>query len=298
MLATARHTAVVLLKSSHAGPGLAVTTVAVVLGFGVGLSPDRLALVALAVWANQLSVGISNDWLDADRDRQVGRTDKPVARGEITRRTARNAAFMTAAGAILLTIPLGWAATATHTVFIASAWAYNLGLKRTVFSVLPYLLSFGILPVIVTLALPTPSGAAPWAIGAGALLGVAAHFANVLPDLADDRATAVRGFPHRLGQTATVVGTWIVLGAAGVLVFLGSAGALGSRASSATGHEVSHSGAGLTQWIGLAVTLGIAASGTVLGFTRSPSRLAFQLIIAAALITVVLLALAGERLLA
>jgi 4-hydroxybenzoate polyprenyltransferase len=33
----------------------------------------------------------------------------------------------------------------------------------------------------------------------GALLGVGAHLLNVLPDLADDEATGVRGLPHRLG---------------------------------------------------------------------------------------------------
>jgi hypothetical protein len=52
--------------------------------------------------------------------------------------------------------------------------------------------------VLVTLALPEPALASPWAFAAGALLGVAAHFANVLPDLDDDRATGVRGLPQSL----------------------------------------------------------------------------------------------------
>ena len=307
MPASARHTAVALLKSSHPGPGLAVTAVAVILGVGVGLSPERLLLLGAAVWANQLSVGISNDWIDADRDRHVGRTDKPVARGDITAHTARNAAVATAVVAVALTLPFGWGATAAHSVFLSSAWSYNVGLKRTLFSVIPYLLSFGLLPVIVTLALPTPVGAAPWAIGAGALLGAAAHFANVLPDLGDDQRTGVRGLPHRLGQTGTVLGTWLALAIASALVFLGSTGALdpagtgGPAWPDAAGSD-GGSGAGPAQWIGLIVTLGIAASGTILGLTRPPSRLSFQLIIAAALITVALLALAlapaGPRLLA
>ncbi|MBC7518858.1 MAG: UbiA family prenyltransferase [Microbacteriaceae bacterium] len=296
-----RRITVALLKSSHPGPGVAVTLVAVLLGVGVGLPPERLLFVALAVWANQLSVGISNDWLDADRDRSVGRTDKPVARGDITAQTARTAALSTAAAAVVLTLPLGGATTVAHVGFIVSAWAYNLGMKRTIASVIPYLVSFGLLPLIVTLSLPTPSAAAPWAIGAGALLGAAAHFANVLPDLGDDRATGVRGFPHRLGQTGTVLGTWLVLAGAGVLVFLGASGAL-SRGTGGTGStpaaEAVAAIVSTAPLIGLVVTLAIAVFGTVLGLSRPPSRLSFQLIIAAALVTVALLALAGQHLLA
>ena len=84
-------------------------------------------------------------------------------------------------------------------VCVAAGWAYNLGLKRTWWSWLPYAVAFGALPAFVSLA--GPDGEAPpwWWPVAGALLGVGAHLLNVLPDLADDEATDVRGFPHRLG---------------------------------------------------------------------------------------------------
>lgn len=270
-----------LLLSSHPGPGAAVTLVAVVLGIGVGLEPWRVVVLGLAVLCNQWSVGLSNDWIDAGRDAAVGRLDKPVAQGWIAAATVRNTAFATAAAAILLTLPLGPLATLAHAVFILSAWAYNLGLKRTSLSVLPYLLSFGLLPLVVTLSLPTPSAAAPWAIALGALLGAAAHFANVLPDLEDDRATGVRGLPHRMGRRASGIATYLVLAAASVVALLGPAGAIG-----------------WLQWVGLALGLGIAIAGILLVLTRPSGRLLFQLIIAAALVDVVLLVLAGQRLLA
>lgn len=270
-----------LLLSSHPGPGAAVTLVAVVLGIGVGLEPWRVVVLGLAVLCNQWSVGFSNDWIDADRDAAVGRLDKPVARGWIARSTVRNAAFATAAAAILLTVPLGALATIAHTAFILSAWGYNIGLKTTLFSVLPYLVSFGMLPLVVTLALPTPAAAAPWAMTLGALLGCAAHFANVLPDLEDDRATGVRGLPHRMGRRASGIVTYLVLAAASVVALLGPAGPIG-----------------WLQWTGLALGLGIATAGIVLVLTRPPGRLLFQLIIAAALVDVALLVSSGQRLLA
>ena len=274
-------TAVALALSTHPGPTVAVTLVTAVLGIGAGLDAGRIALVTLAVLANQVSVGLSNDWIDARRDAAVGRLDKPIARGWISAATVRAASAVTVVIAVLLTLPLGWGATLVHVVFIASAWSYNLWLKRTPFSVLPFVVSFGLLPALVTLSGVPPVPAAWWALGAGALLGVAAHVANVLPDLADDAATGVRGMPHRLGVRASGLVIAGSLAAASALIVFGA----GARP---TGSD----------YAALAVTLALAATCALLAITRPPTRLLFQLIIAAALVDVVLLALSGSRLVA
>jgi 4-hydroxybenzoate polyprenyltransferase len=273
-----RTKAVALALSTHPGPALAVTVITVVLGIGVGLSPARLVLLAVAMLANQASVGLSNDWIDAERDRAVGRTDKPVALGHISPAAVRNAAWIAAAASVLLSLTLGWAAAAAQFVFIASAWTYNAGLKKTPLSVLPYIVSFGLLPTIVTLSLPTPSLATAWAFGVGALLGVAAHFANVLPDLDDDRATGVSGLPHRLGRRVTSILTYLVLLLAALLEFLGTGGT-----------------AFVPGVIGLAVNVIISVIGTVIA--ARPTRWHFRFIIAAALVDVAVLAFAGSRVL-
>jgi 4-hydroxybenzoate polyprenyltransferase len=83
---------------------------------------------------------------------------------------------------------------------VGSGWAYNLGLKRVVWSGLPYAIAFGALPAVITLALPDPQWPPAWMMAAGALLGVGAHLLNALPDLADDAQTGVHGLPHRLGS--------------------------------------------------------------------------------------------------
>lgn len=268
-----------LALSTHPGPGIAVAVIAVILGFGVGLEAWRLVLLGLAFLANQASVGLSNDWIDADRDRAVGRTDKPVAQGLIGAGAARNAAFVSAALAIVLTIPLGWPATVAHAVFIGSAWGYNTVLKSTPFSVLPYIVSFGLLPLVVTLALPQPAAASPWAMLAGALLGVSAHFANVLPDLRDDAATGIRGLPHRVGRRVTGLIIAGALAGASIALVLGPGPAP------------------LYQYVVLAGTVLLAIACAVLVIGRPGSRLIFRLIIVGALVDVVLLALSGNRLL-
>lgn len=269
-----------LALSTHPGPGVAVSLIAVVLGFGVGLEWWRLLLLGLAFLANQASVGLSNDWLDAERDRAVGRKDKPVAAGRIRAGTVRTAAFVTALLAVALTVPLGWAATAAHTAFILSAWSYNAGLKSTVVSVLPYVVSFGLLPLVVTLAAAEPALASPWAMAAGALLGVSAHFANVLPDLEDDRATGIRGLAHRAGPRTSGLVIAGSLAAASLCIVVG----LGDPPPAA--------------WAGLALSLVLAVGCAVLVLRGRSTRLIFRLIIAGALIDVVLLSIAGARILA
>jgi 4-hydroxybenzoate polyprenyltransferase len=256
-----------------------VAAIAVILGFGVGLEPWRLVLLGLAFLANQVSVGLSNDWIDADRDRAVGRTDKPVALGQVDAGIVRTSAFVAAGLAIALMIPLGWAATAAQLVFLTAGWAYNTVFKSSAFSVVPYIVGFGALPLAVTLALPSPSLASPWVLIAGALLGVAAHFANVLPDLDDDRATGVRGLPHRVGARASGLVIAVALAGASASIVLGPGPAPAF------------------DYVGLALSLLLAIGCAVLVLRGRSTRLVFRLIIAGALIDVLLLALSGARLL-
>lgn len=270
-----------LARSTHPGPTVAVTVITVLLGLGVGLGPAALVLLGLSMLTNQVSVGLSNDWIDAERDKAVGRRDKPVALGQVSVATVRAVAWAAAALSVLLMLPLGLPATIAQAVFIASAWAYNAGLKATAASVLPYLVSFGLLPAIVTLSLPQPSGAAWWALTAGALLGVAAHFTNVLPDLDDDRKTGVRGLPHRFGRRASGLVTFLALATATVLVVLGA-----------------NVAPPIVGWLGLLLGLAVSVLGAVLVLTRPPTRLLFQLIIAGAIINVALLAISGEAVIA
>jgi 4-hydroxybenzoate polyprenyltransferase len=269
-----------LARSSHPGPTAAVTVVGVVLAVAVGLPLDRLVLFGLALIANQLSIGWSNDWLDAAKDHAVGRTDKPIAAGEVSVSLVRTAAVVALVASVALTIPLGWAATLAQVVFLACGWGYNLGLKSTPLSVAAYAIGFGMLPLIASLALPDPALAAGWAVGAAALLGSAAHFANVLPDLEQDRATSVRGLPHLIGSrwSAVIIGASLL--AAAALVLWGPGAVDPVRA------------------VGAALVALLAIAGTVLALTATSKRLLFPMILGAVVVLVALLAVSGSRLLA
>src|SRR5689334_20305188 len=211
---------VALLKASHPEPGGAVTLAMTLLAVGVGHRGWSVLGVAAAIGATQLSVGWVNDWLDADRDRVAGRTDKPVASGVVSRRTVGVAGLAASLAIPLLGLPFGAAAAICVTLVGIFALLYDWPLKSTPLSVLPYLVAFGLMPAFVVLALPGHPWPPAWLVAAGALLGGGAHFANVLPDLADDAATGVVGLPHRLGATGSqFAAAFLLLGATLTLVF-------------------------------------------------------------------------------
>ncbi|MCJ1714295.1 UbiA family prenyltransferase [Curtobacterium sp. VKM Ac-2922] len=277
-----------LLASSHPGPTVTVTVLAAVIAAAVGHPVRLVVLVALTVVAGQLSIGLANDWIDADRDRAVGRSDKPVAQGHIAAGTVRNAAFGTAAAAVVLSLFLGPVAAVAHLVLVAAGWAYDAGLKRSIWSVAPFVVAFGLLPVVAVSAGPASQLPAPWAIGTGAVFGIAIHCTNVLPDLVDDAATGVRGFPHRLGlHAAGVVAFGALVVAAGLVLFGQLSG----------GDPVRGLGVVLAV-VGTVVVVVLAVVGVRLVLTGPPTRTLFRLVIASSLVLVVELGLAGARLVA
>jgi 4-hydroxybenzoate polyprenyltransferase len=218
------------------------------------------------VLCGQLSIGWSNDLVDLARDRAVDRSDKPLATGTVSARTVTVACAVAVGLCVLLSLACGWVAGLVHLGCTAAGWAYNLGLKATVWSWAPYALAFGGLPVFVWLAGDDP-GLPPWWLPlAAACLGVGAHLLNVLPDIDEDRATGVRGLPHRLGARRLPAASVVVLGAGSALVLLG---------------------ADVAAWAAIAGLVVVAVLGVVV--LRGRGRVPFVAAVGIALMDVVLL---------
>jgi protoheme IX farnesyltransferase len=271
-----------LVAASHPEPAAAVTAVSAALAVSSGRSAWGVVAVASAVAAGQLSVGWCNDYVDRDRDACAGRRDKPVGRGDLAPAVAARAAFVALAAVPLLSLLSGWRAAIVHCVAVALAWAYDLGLKSSKFSVVPYAIAFGLLPVFIVLGLPGSPSPPWWAPVAGALLGAGAHFTNTLPDLADDLATGVRGLPHRLGDARSRVASVVLLLAATVV--LGFAPGLPGSAGSVA-----------LLLLALAVVVALVIVGAVLG-RRAGSRAPFRTTLVVALVDVALLIARGRAL--
>ena len=272
-----------LWGSTHPGPALVVTALSLALGIATGLDAARLALLVASVFLNQLSVGLSNDAIDAGRDRAVGRTDKPIAAGVVSPRLALGVAVAAVVASLALSAVLGRGMLAAQAVFLAGAWAYNAGLKSTAFSLVPFLISFGIFPSFATLAAPGGGVAAGWAWIAGAALGAAVHLTNVLPDLDDDARTGVRGFPHRIGPRASAL-----LAVAGLFV-----GAVAVLVGPVAGNV---SEVGWLDWAFAAAVAVVAVATGVRALVRPPDRTVFRLVMLAALLLAAQLVASGQAL--
>ncbi len=274
MIAMGFTRAIALLKSTHPIPSFAVTTFTVLLAIGYGMPIERLVPVGLGILFQQFSVGLSNDWLDYERDNIVQRKDKPTARGEVSAKLVRNASVVSAGLALTLSSSLGWETALMMVAMLVVGWSYNLGLKSNSFSVVPYAVGFGILPIFVTLSLQPPQLPTWWVMLAASLLGISAHFANALPDLFDDRETGVRALPNILGQRFSALMIALAAFLASSLVVTQSPGLNPTVAIS-----------------GLVLTLILALSASALALREQPPRVIFHLLIAAAFVNVALLVL-------
>ncbi len=125
-----------------------------------------------AVLTGQLSIGWSNDLLDVRRDRAVHRTDKPLATGELAGVAGPGGLRAGASSrpcrcrSPAASRP-GWSSS----LCVAAGWAYNLGLKSTVWSWVPYAVAFGGPPGLRRRSPATATVPPLWVPVAGALLG-------------------------------------------------------------------------------------------------------------------------------
>ncbi|MFE1290663.1 UbiA family prenyltransferase [Streptomyces sp. NPDC058751] len=259
-----------LVRACHPGAVVAVTTLTAALAVITGRGAGGCVLAWAAVLAGQLSVGWCNDAFDARRDIATGRRGKPVADGSVGTGRVWAAAYTALALCVPLSFLNGFRAGAVHLAAVGAAWAYNLRLKATRWSWVPYALGFAALPAFVTLGLPGRPWPAWWVLGAGALLGIGAHLGDVLPDIRGDLATGVRGWPQRLGPDRARLLLPVPLVIASVLLALGPAGPPGRREVTA-----------------LALVFLVAVTGTVLG--RRRERLAFATAVVVAAVDVCLL---------
>jgi len=126
-----------------------------------------------------------------------------------------------AAMQVAASLPLGPAPLLLGVAASASAVAYDLWLSRTPFSVVPYLVSFGLLPLWIASGVGVGVervAAAPLIVGPFA---AAAHLANALRDFDGDALVGSRNLAQAIGRARAfrlawgiAVGVGLVVGAA------------------------------------------------------------------------------------
>jgi 4-hydroxybenzoate polyprenyltransferase len=188
-----------LLRASHFGPTFAVTLVSFLLAVSLWWEGPAY-VIAFGVFLGQLLVGWSNDLNDYQDDLKHNRVNKPLVSGQLSTKKLKLAIKIVAPMALVFNLfgPLGLKGGALYLFGVGMGVAYNFYFKLTLLSPLPYALAFAAL--VSSIVIATDQAVPIWLIAAGAILGVAAHFANVLKDLDQDLASGIKGLPQRLGK--------------------------------------------------------------------------------------------------
>ena len=191
-----------LLKASHFGPTMAVTVISLLLATNLWWEGPAF-IIAFGVFLGQLLVGWSNDLNDYQDDLKHNRVSKPLVSGQLSTKKLKLAIKIVAPMALVFNLfgPLGLKGGSLYLFGVGMGVAYNFYFKSTLLSPLPYALAFAAL--VSSIVIATDRSVPIWLICAGALLGVAAHFANVLKDLDKDLASEIKGLPQKLGKRAS-----------------------------------------------------------------------------------------------
>jgi 4-hydroxybenzoate polyprenyltransferase len=189
----------------HPAPAAAVTALSAALAAilaaegGGAVDVAAIALITASVAGSQIFTGATNDLTDQTRD-AILRPEKPLPAGDLS----ASAALWIAAGGLAIqvvtasrlgTIPLVLGVAAS-----GSALAYNLWLSRTPLSVVPYLVSFGLLPLWIAAGVGVPMERVAPAVLLVGPFAAAAHLANTLRDFDSDAALGSRCLAQVLGR--------------------------------------------------------------------------------------------------
>lgn len=214
-------------------------------------APGRFALMLLAMLGGQVALGAHNELCDREHDARH-QPEKPIPAGLVRPETVPPIV----AGGLLAALAAGWALGPWPLALLAlgtgSGFVYNLWLKRTPLSGIPYLIALPLLPIWTWLVMDAFEPRLLWLYPLGGSYVLAIHLAQSLSDVEGDRASGARGLAVMLGRARTRRLIWAIalatallmppgalllgerpiygaLAGAAVLVVLGGAALLGRR---------------------------------------------------------------------
>lgn len=198
-----------LLRLTHPLPTLLNAVAAAALVTVAGAPSNVAAQVALTMLGVHTFIGATNDYVDRHRDE--GRSDKPLARGQLPPRAAL---LMAAAG---LTTGLTAAAQVSALTLVLAVlgafvgFTYNVWMKHTALSWLPFAVGVSIIPAFAWSTVSSEIPAPILTLSLVALPGGAAlALQNSLADRALDAERGVRSAAVRLGE-ARALGALVAL---------------------------------------------------------------------------------------
>ncbi|MGI9157487.1 MAG: UbiA family prenyltransferase [Marmoricola sp.] len=218
-----------MLRATHPRQSVLTALVVAVAALFSGRPLREWLVAGAAVLVVKGILGLVNDVVDRERDAATGVTGKPgakpVAEGRLPAGNASFAAVCLMIIAIPLSLQNGYAAALALLGSLLAGLAYELRLRRTALSWLPWAVGFGLLPAFLSYGGWGAGlhGAPPtWAMTVlVALLGVGVHFLTSLPDLVADNKSGVRHLPLRLALKTGASRLLVISAAYTALVVVG-----------------------------------------------------------------------------
>jgi 4-hydroxybenzoate polyprenyltransferase len=204
-------------RLTHPFPSILDGVVSGAVAVLAGGAPDAAIRIGLAMTLLQLGIGTTNDLVDAPRDagRKAG---KPIPAGLVPRTGALALALACFGGGVALAGSVSAATALLALVVIAIGLAYDLRLKGTAWSWLPFAVGIPFLPVFGWVGAtgglhPVFAVLVPAAVVAGAGLAIG----NALVDVERDRAAGISSVALALGEGAAGAAGVALLGVVWVL---------------------------------------------------------------------------------
>ena len=203
---------VATIRLIHPAPAATVVALSAALGAILrrrpGLDPGwRLALTTLAVAGSQIMTGALNDWADRDRDR-VAQPSKPIPSGAVSPGVALWSRSRGGAAARRVAAVGGRSRCCSARRHRPRRWPTTCGCRARRSRCVPYLVSFGLLPLWVAAGVGVDLArvaAAPLIVGPFA---AAAHLANTLRDFDGDARLESRNLAQILGRATAFRLAW------------------------------------------------------------------------------------------
>lgn len=217
-----------LLFMAHPGPSVLVTAVLVAIaGLAGHAVPDAVLSLQLigAMLPVQFCIGVINDVADLSAD-MVSKPHKPLTRGVIARSTATGVGIVLGAIGLAIAATVNWATLGLDALALGAGLSYDLGLRRTHLSWVPWWGGMAVLPLEGYASVGSIPARLYAVIPLAGLIAIGLHFANALPDIDGDRIAGRYSLPVLAGADRSRWAGPSFLAAAGVLA-VAAAGPLG-----------------------------------------------------------------------
>ncbi len=164
----------------------------------------KITVIIAAICCSQISINSLNDFFDRELDHRF-KPNKPISSGRLSPKEVVVLAIVSFFTMCILAIKFGPISLLLGIIGTGAGFLYDVKLKRTILSWLPFMIAYPLLVFWTRMALGEFEWKLLWAYPIIGLLSIGIHITNTLPDLESDISFHLRGLVHILGKNKSVI---------------------------------------------------------------------------------------------